>query len=144
LFVAERFHYANTFDELCALALSHGEQARALGTGSVSQTASACSICALAGDRDSAERLLQELMATIDQEYVRYMFLAQASVSLGKDQQALEYLEKAYDQRDPLLVFLKADPRFERLSQFGRFRKLLHRIGLTKRTRHSSNESIKI
>jgi adenylate cyclase len=115
-----------------ALALSHCEQARTLGTGTISQTASACSIYALAGDRDSAERLLQELTAATDRNYARYMFLAQASVSLGKDQQTLDYLEKAYDQRDPLLVFLKADPRFDRLSELTRFRKLLRRIGLAK------------
>ena len=58
------------------------------------------------------------------------MFLALASVALGDDQRTMDWLEKAYEQRDPLLVFLKADPRFERLSGLPGFRKLLRRIGL--------------
>jgi len=92
--------------------------------------ARAASTYALAGDRDAAERLLEELVAAAEKEYVRYMFLDQASVALGNDERTLDWLEKAYQQRDPLLVFLKPDPRFDRLSGHPTFRRLLHRIGV--------------
>jgi TolB-like protein len=113
-----------------ALAISHCEKAREFGEGTVGEIASACSVYALAGERDSAERLLQELLAAQEQQYLRHIFLAQASVCLGKKQHTLDWLEKAYEQRDPLLVFLKADPRFDSLSGLARFRNLLRRIGL--------------
>ncbi len=124
--------YAQTGDY--GLALSHCEKAKeldnvALSTATVA-TAVASSIYASAGERDSAERLLQQLVAAKEKQYMRYVFLATASVGLGNHQQTLEWLEKAYEQRDPLLVFLAADPRFHPLSGLPRFRQLLRRIGL--------------
>jgi TolB-like protein/Flp pilus assembly protein TadD len=113
-----------------ALALSHCEKARELGDSSISQISRACSIYALAGERDTAERLFQELVAAKERQYTRYIFLAHASACLGKEQQTLELLDKAYEQHDPLLVFLRTDPRFEQLSGLPSFRNLLRRIGL--------------
>jgi hypothetical protein len=84
----------------------------------------------LAGERDTAEHLFQELLAAKEAQYTRYIFLAHASACLGKDQETLEWLDKAYEQREPLLVFLKADPRFDPVSGLARFRNLLVRIGL--------------
>lgn len=113
-----------------ALALSHCEKARELGDTSVSQMSRACTIYALAGERDAAERLFQGLVAATETQYTRYIFLAHASASLGKNQQTLEWLDKAYEQREPLLVFLKADPRFDPVSGLAGFRNLVLRIGL--------------
>jgi tetratricopeptide (TPR) repeat protein len=124
--------YAQTGDY--TRALSHCEKARELGNAALSSltvaTAVASSIYALIGERDSAERLLQQLVAAKEQQYIRYVLLATASVGLGNHEQTLGWLEKAYEQRDPLLVFLEADPRFDPLSALPRFRKLLRRIGL--------------
>jgi len=111
-------------------ALSHCERATELGGGSISQTSRACSIYALAGERESAKRLFEVLMAAKEKEYTRYIFLAQASAAMGKNQQTLEWLDKAYEQRDPLLVFLRTDPRFKPLSGLSGFHDLLRRIGL--------------
>jgi len=113
-----------------ALAIGHCERARELSNSSVSMTSRACSIYALAGKRDTAERLFQELVAATETQYTRYIFLAQASASLGKDQETFEWLDKAYEQREPLLVFLKTDPRFVPVSGLAGFRDLLLRIGL--------------
>ena len=115
-----------------ALALQHCEMATEVGTSLFVRSAEAASTYALAGNRDAAERLLHELVTAEEKEYVRYMFLAQASVALGNDERTLEWLEKAYEQRDPLLVFLKADPRFDPLLGLPRFRRLLRRIGLSR------------
>jgi len=124
--------YAQTGDY--ALALRHCEKAGELGNVALSTitvaTAVASSIYASAGERDSAEHLFQQLVAAQERQYLRYYFLALASVGLGNHPQTLGWLEKAYEQRDPLLVFLKADPRFDPLSGSDRFRNLLGRIGL--------------
>ena len=111
-------------------ALTHCEKAKELGSGQIIYTATLCSVCAGAGRRTSAERLLKELVALAKQQYVRSIFLAQAAVSLGNSAQTLEWIEKACEQHDPFLVFLKADPRFEPLARSARFRNLLGRIGL--------------
>jgi tetratricopeptide (TPR) repeat protein len=113
-----------------AAALSSCENATEPGNDPIAQAATICSVYAMAGQQGSAERLLQELAAARENRYVRYFFLAQASVGLGNDQQTLKWLEKAYEQHDPLLVFLQANPRFEPLSGLPGFRKLLRRIGL--------------
>lgn len=115
-----------------ALALSHCDKARELGDSSISQVSRACTIYALAGERGTAERLYGELVAAKETQYARYIFLAHASACLGKDHQTLEWLDKAYDQRDPLLIFLRTDARFEPLSRLSGFRNLLRRIGLPK------------
>jgi TolB-like protein len=112
------------------LAVSHSEKAWELGDSSDSAISAACSVYALAGDRDMAERLFQGMVAAQEQQYMRYIFMARAAVSLGKNEQTLDWLEKAYEQHDPLLVFLRADPRFDSLAELPRFRTLLRRLGL--------------
>ena len=113
-----------------APALSHCEKALAVSDRSVSQISRACSIYALTGEQQSGEKLYDALVTMKDTQYTRHIFLAQASVCLHKDEQTLEWLERAYEQRDPLLVFLKADPRFDSISANPRFRELLGRIEL--------------
>lgn len=113
-----------------ALAVQQCEAAIALGMGPLVGQARAASTYALVGNRDTAERLFEELIATQEKEYARYIFLAQASVALGNAERTLDWLERAYEQRDPLLVFVKADPSFDPLLGLPRFRRLLRRIGL--------------
>jgi len=113
-----------------AAALSSCENAAEIGKDPIAQAATTCSVYAMAGQQDAAERLLRELVAAEEKRYIRYIFLAQASVGLGDHQQTLKWLGKAYEQHDPLLIFLQADPRFEPLSGLPAFRKLLRRIGL--------------
>jgi TolB-like protein/lipoprotein NlpI len=113
-----------------ARALTHCLKAREISSGHMLPAAALCSVYAMAGRQDSAERLFDELVAMEKQQYMRYIFLAHASAGLRKDKETLEWLEKAYQQRDPLLVFLKCDPRFALLSRSARFRDLLDRIGL--------------
>ena len=113
-----------------ALALSSCEKVTQLGKDPIVRAAMASSVYVMVGHQDAAQGLLQELVAAQEKRYTRYFLLAQASVGLGNDQQTLKWLEKAYEQHDPLLIFLKANPRFEPLSGLPGFRSLLHRIGL--------------
>jgi tetratricopeptide (TPR) repeat protein len=50
---------------------------------------------------------------------------------LGHKPQAIEQLERAYDERNFFLVFLKVEPRYDDLSADSRFQDLLQRVGLT-------------
>jgi DNA-binding winged helix-turn-helix (wHTH) protein/TolB-like protein/tetratricopeptide (TPR) repeat protein len=50
---------------------------------------------------------------------------------LGKQELALDRLEKAYRNREFKLIYVKVDPVFEDLSENARFRNLLRRLGMT-------------
>ena len=50
--------------------------------------------------------------------------------ALGELDEAFAWLEKAYDERDPQLTYLKVGRRFEPLRQDQRFQQLVHRMGL--------------
>jgi TolB-like protein len=113
-----------------ALALSHCEKARELGASTIVLMSRACSIYALAGQIQKAESLFEDLLVARETQYTRYIFLAHASACLKREQEALDWLNKANEQHDPLLVFLKTDPRFEAFSDLHEFSSLLQRIGL--------------
>jgi tetratricopeptide (TPR) repeat protein len=58
-------------------------------------------------------------------------FLATANACLGRNDQALAWLEKAREQRADLqMTFLAVDPSFDRLRSDPRFDAFLHRVGL--------------
>jgi hypothetical protein len=50
---------------------------------------------------------------------------------LGKKDQALEWLEKAYQDRGGSLLLVKVDPAFDSLQSEPRFLNLVRRLGLT-------------
>ena len=56
--------------------------------------------------------------------------LAEYSVRLGDNKQALDWLLKAADERTYLVVFANVDPRFDGLRSDPRFAEMLRRIGL--------------
>ena len=68
---------------------------------------------------------LQKLSAT---SYVDATRLALIYVGLGETDQAMSWLQKAYDQRDVGLVVVKADPRFVPLRNDPRFQELLRNM----------------
>jgi hypothetical protein len=57
--------------------------------------------------------------------------IAELNASLGVEDQAFQWLEKAYAQRDNNLIFLKVDPRLRTIRSDPRFQDLLRRIGLS-------------
>jgi hypothetical protein len=56
--------------------------------------------------------------------------LASISMLAGEKQEALEWLEKAYEVRDPRLAGLKSNRMFNPLRSDPRFQDLLRRVGL--------------
>jgi len=49
--------------------------------------------------------------------------------ALGETNEAFAWLEKAYQERDPQLTYLRAGRRFEPLRNDPRFQRLVHRMG---------------
>ena len=85
---------------------------------------------ALAGEKEMALEVLEELITQSRQRYVSSYGIAQVYAGLGEKEKAFEYLDKAYEQRDPNLYSLKIDSRFESLRSDPRFKAFLKKMGL--------------
>jgi len=49
--------------------------------------------------------------------------------ALGERKEALNWLEKAYQQHSPAMSWLKTDPRFDTIRQELQFQDLMRRVG---------------
>ena len=83
-----------------------------------------------AGRKDEAVRILGELQELASQKYVSAYFRVLIHTALGERDQALEWLEKAYEERSEWLVWLKVDPKLDSLRSDPRFTSLVQRVGL--------------
>ncbi|GAF89119.1 unnamed protein product, partial [marine sediment metagenome] len=77
-----------------------------------------------------AREVLQELLRQADERYVRAGDIAGIYAALGQDDEAFEWLERAYQEREPQLAWLKVDRRWDGVRDDPRFSELLRRIGL--------------
>ena len=74
--------------------------------------------------------LLNELQQRSKREYVSPVAVAMIHTGLGDRDQAFAWLEKAYQDRDTVLVYYLRDPQLEALQPDPRFADLLRRVGL--------------
>jgi hypothetical protein len=86
----------------------------------------------MAASRQGAEarKILDQLKERSQQTYVQPMWLAVIYIALGNQDQAFDWIQKAYDDRSAWLVYLKVDPLFDNVRQDARFTDLLRRVGL--------------
>ena len=85
---------------------------------------------ATAGNRNEARRILAKLRTLHERGLVPSGSIGILYGALGELNEAFAWLEKAYEERDPQLTYLKAGRRFEPLRQDPRFRELMRRVGL--------------
>jgi tetratricopeptide (TPR) repeat protein len=85
---------------------------------------------ALAGRREKALEALDNLEELSNRRYVSPYSIALIYTGLGEKDQAFAWLEKAYDDRSGLMVYLKVEPMLDSLRSDTRFAELVHRIGL--------------
>jgi TolB-like protein/DNA-binding winged helix-turn-helix (wHTH) protein/Flp pilus assembly protein TadD len=83
---------------------------------------------ALAGNKVQAEKLLADLMAKSKREYVSPFYIAMVIEGLGRTALAMDWLEKAFDDRSNGLVFLKVDPELDSLRTNARFVELQRQL----------------
>jgi TolB-like protein/Flp pilus assembly protein TadD/DNA-binding winged helix-turn-helix (wHTH) protein len=85
---------------------------------------------AAAGNREQARQILAKLKDLHQRGLVPSGSIAILYGALGDLNQAFAWLNKAYDERDPELTYLKVPGRrFEPLRHDARFQQLVHRIG---------------
>jgi serine/threonine-protein kinase len=82
--------------------------------------------CALAGRREEAQRLLDELTAGAPVSAYR---VATVHAALGDADATFAWLERAADEHDHWLVWLRVDPMLEAVRADPRFAALVARVG---------------
>ena len=87
---------------------------------------------AVSGQVDEARQKLNDLKELSAEAYVSPKHFAVIHAGLGEKDQALEYLEKTYQERDEMQRFIKVSPIFDNLHSDPRFIELLSRVGLPK------------
>jgi len=84
----------------------------------------------VSGNRREAQKLLEELRNLSERRYVSPIGRALIYIGLGDKERAFEWLDRASDDHDPWLAWLKADPIFDDLRNDPRFAVLLKTAGL--------------
>jgi tetratricopeptide (TPR) repeat protein len=85
---------------------------------------------AIAGRTAEAEDVIGKLQEMSKQRYITPFAFAVAYAGLGRNDDALEWLRKALDERNAWSWFVPVDPRFDRLREDPRFAPLLEEHGL--------------
>ena len=85
---------------------------------------------ALAGRTEQARQILDDLKNDDSGRYIASPMIARVHLGLGEIDQAMEWLEKGYEERSNWMSFLKVDPVWDPLRKDVRFRNLLEkRVG---------------
>jgi serine/threonine-protein kinase len=87
-------------------------------------------VYARAGRAHDARKVISELTNRSAREYVSPYALALVHAGLGETQRALEWLERAGEERTPRLLFLSVEPMFDGLRSDPRFAALRRKLGL--------------
>lgn len=81
------------------------------------------------GDTARAESIFTRLCSMAQTDYVVWWNLAIVATGLGRVEEAMAYLERAYEDREATLPLLKSARWFEPISGSQRFRDLLRKVG---------------
>jgi eukaryotic-like serine/threonine-protein kinase len=111
-------------------AIDEIKEAMRLSNGDIRMLATLGHAYAVSGNRSEAQNVLNDLQHLAKQRYVSPYFIAVIYVGLEEDELALEWLEKAYQERHPYLILLKVEPVFDRLRKNDRFIDLQKRVGI--------------
>lgn len=112
-------------------AIAELSRARSISTDDWTVIAELGCAYARSGQKVEARRIILELEGLASHEYIDPGFIAYIYADLDEQDQALEWLEKAYQARSISMVFIKTEPKLDRLRSEPRFQNLIQRVGLT-------------
>ena len=104
------------------------EKGRSLSGDVPSVLAAMGQVFALSGDRASAEGVLAKLTARAGDRHTPSTSFAIVHMGLGENDRALDWLEKASDQRELPICTIKAHPVYDPLRTSPRFQAILRRM----------------
>jgi serine/threonine-protein kinase len=112
-------------------AIAHLEEAEALSQGGTLIPIPYLGYAyGLAGRRRDAERLLEELQESASRRFVNPDYFAIIHLGLGENDQAIEWLYRAYEARTDWPFYLPVDPVTDSIRSDPRFKELLAMVGL--------------
>jgi len=85
---------------------------------------------AKAGQRDEALRIFDQLDELARERYVPPVHIINVLLGLGETDKAMDCLEEAIKDRNPMVILAKSDPFLNRLQSNQRYQSLLKKIGL--------------
>lgn len=113
-------HYAEAVTEM--------ERANAVGTTPLYAGGLGYAYAA-AGSRNKAKAVIDSLKQRADKTYMPSYFIASIYGELGEKERAFDWLQRAYDERDPQLPYLLVDPFMDPLRSDARFNALVSKFG---------------
>jgi TolB-like protein/Tfp pilus assembly protein PilF len=115
-------------------AVTEFRNARTCSSGHPATIAALGHAYAIAGNQGGVSEALDELEHLSKRRYVSPYWRSLVYAGIGRDDLALESLEKACDDRDVWLVWLKVEPRLDPLRSHTRFHNLLFKLRLDAQT----------
>lgn len=85
---------------------------------------------AVMGKRNHAFKALKEIKGNPKEQYVSPFYVAMLYAGLGDRENALAWLEKAYEEHDEWMVYLRVYPEFASLQSEPRYQELVSRLNL--------------
>jgi len=126
-----QLYYSSVYFELGRFseALAAAEEALKLSGGNPhARAAAACALVKL-GQEPKAQSCLTDLLQLSTQRYVPPYLKALACNGLGETGQAIAWLERGIEERDPRMTFLNVEPKMKSLRVVPGFGKILRRVG---------------
>lgn len=126
VFLALAYQQKGMFDQ----AVVEAQKAVALFEDNEHRLATLGDAYARAGKQKEARAILARLNKASRDRYISPYTTGLIYASLGQTEKALDWLEKAYDDRFWMMAFLKVDPRWDPLRSQPRFIEIMRRSGL--------------
>jgi len=123
-FLAQAYEQVGRYEE----AIAEFQKAVAVDPDKLRALAGLAHAYALSGRRDEARKILDQLEEQAKRTYVSSYHLAAVQLALGDRDRAIEWLERAYQERSFWIRNLKVDPLFDSLRGDPRFQALLRRM----------------
>jgi tetratricopeptide (TPR) repeat protein len=111
-------------------AIVEARKAKEMSGVSTRPTAFLAYALAQSGNGAKARSELQQLLKLSNERYVSPYNIAMIYHGLGQRKEALAWLERGYREREPRMVFLASEPKWDGLRDDPRFKDLLRRIDL--------------
>ena len=129
-FLAHAYQQKGMFDE----AIREAQKAMELLEGSEHRLGNLGDAYARAGKKQEARSILARLKEASRAHYISPYQTGLIYASLGQPDEALDWLERAYEDRFWMMAFLKVDPRWDSLRSHPRFIDILRRTGLASKS----------
>ena len=114
-----------------SLAIAEFMKARDLSGDSPESLASLAHCYAVSGQPNEARTLLSKLNELTHTKYVSSYDLALVHAGLNESDQAVSWLNRGCEIHDGWMIYITVDPRWKPLHEDGRFRDVVHRVGLS-------------